>query len=124
MSEPVSIETRVSRNTNDIEALYGLIQVFEGRTRTNFARVNQRFDDLEGKVDSLGQRFDGLEGKVDSLGDRFDGLEGKVDGLEGKVDSLEGKVDNLGQRFDGLEGKVDGMVGQLGDVLDLLRKQN
>ncbi|MGH3888721.1 MAG: hypothetical protein ACRDSZ_19545 [Pseudonocardiaceae bacterium] len=67
MSEPVSIETRVSRNTNDIEALYGLIQVFEGRTRTNFAKVNQRFDDLEGKVDGLVGRFDDLEGKVDGL---------------------------------------------------------
>lgn len=53
MSEPVSLETRVSRNTNDIEALYGLIQEFEGRTRSNFARVNQRFDDLEGKIDGL-----------------------------------------------------------------------
>ncbi|MGH4009311.1 MAG: hypothetical protein ACRDTH_14360 [Pseudonocardiaceae bacterium] len=53
MSEPVSIETRVSRNANDIEALYGLIQEFEGRTRTSFARVNQRFDDLEGKVDGI-----------------------------------------------------------------------
>jgi hypothetical protein len=45
--EPVSLETRVSRNTNDKEVLYGLIQEFEGRTRRNFARVNQRFDDLE-----------------------------------------------------------------------------
>ena len=68
MSEPVSIETRVSRNTNDIEALYGLIQGFEGRTRVNFAKVNQRFDDLEVKVDGLVGRVDGIEGKLDSLG--------------------------------------------------------
>jgi Uncharacterised protein family (UPF0184) len=67
----VSIETRVSRNTNDIEALYGLIHEFEGRTRANFARVNQRFDDVN-------QRFDDLEGKVDSL-------EGKVDGIVGQL---------------------------------------
>lgn len=67
MSEPVSIETRVSRNANDIEALYGLIQEFEGRTRTSFARVNQRFDDLEGKVDGLENKVDGLEGKVDGI---------------------------------------------------------
>ncbi len=53
MSEPVSLETRVSRNTNDMEELYGLIQEFEGCTRSNFARVNQRFDDLEGKIDGL-----------------------------------------------------------------------
>jgi hypothetical protein len=78
VSEPVSIETRVSRNTNDIEALYGLIQEFEGRTRANFARVNQRFDDLEGKVD-------GLEGKVDGLAGKVDGLEGKVDGIAGQL---------------------------------------
>ena len=38
MREPVSLETRVSRNTNDKEVLYGLIQEFEGRTRRNFAR--------------------------------------------------------------------------------------
>jgi tetrahydromethanopterin S-methyltransferase subunit G len=74
VSEPVSIETRVSRNTNDIEALYGLVQEFAGRTRASFAKVNQRFDDLEG-------RLVGLEGKVDGLEGRFDGLEGKVDGL-------------------------------------------
>jgi len=80
VSEPVSLETRVSRNTNDIEALYGLVQMFEGRTRTSFARVNQRFDDLAGKVDRL-------EGKVD-------GLQTKVDGLEGKVDCL---VSQLGE---------------------------
>ena len=50
MREPVSLETkRVSRNTNDKEVLYGLIQEFEGRTRRNFARVNQRFDDLEAR---------------------------------------------------------------------------
>ncbi|MGH3693930.1 MAG: hypothetical protein ACRDRX_08090 [Pseudonocardiaceae bacterium] len=60
MSEPVGIETRISRNTNDIEALYGLIEEFAGRTRVSFAKVNQRLDDLEG-------RFDGLEGKVDSI---------------------------------------------------------
>ena len=36
MSEPVSLETRISRNTGDIEALYGLIQEFEGRTRRSF----------------------------------------------------------------------------------------
>ena len=49
MREPVSLETkRVSRNTNDMEELYGLIQEFEGCTRKNFATVNQRFDDLEG----------------------------------------------------------------------------
>ncbi|MGH8572731.1 MAG: hypothetical protein ACREX8_09165 [Gammaproteobacteria bacterium] len=96
MSEPLSIETRVSRNTNDIEAHYGLIQVFEGRTRTNFAKANQRFDDLEGKVD---------------------GLVGRIDGLEGKVDGLVGRID-------GVEGKVDGLAGQLGEVLELLRKQN
>jgi hypothetical protein len=82
VSEPVSIETRVSRNTNDIEALYGLIQEFSGRTRASFAKVNQRFDDLEG-------RFDGLEG-----------------------------------RFDSLEGRFDGIAAQLGEVLDLLRKQS
>ena len=63
----MSIETRVSRNTNDIEALYGLIQEFAGRTRANFAKVNQRFDDLEGKVDGLVGRVDGLEGKVDGI---------------------------------------------------------
>lgn len=58
----MSIETRVSRNTNDIEALYGLIQEFEGRTRANFAKVNQRFDDLEGKLDGLaGQLGEVLE---------------------------------------------------------------
>jgi tetrahydromethanopterin S-methyltransferase subunit G len=96
VSEPVSIETRVSRNTNDIEALYGLIQGFEGRTRVSFAKVNQRFDDLEGKVD---------------------GLVGRVDGFDGKVDGLVGRVDDL-------EGKVDGIAGQLGEVLELLRKQN
>jgi tetrahydromethanopterin S-methyltransferase subunit G len=67
VSEPVSIETRVSRNTNDIEALYGLIQGFEGRTRVSFAKVNQRFDDLDGKVDGLVGRVDGIEGKVDGL---------------------------------------------------------
>jgi uncharacterized protein YoxC len=67
VSEPVSIETRVSRNTNDIEALYGLIQGFEGRTRVSFAKVNQRFDDLEGKVDGLVGRVDGIEGKVDGI---------------------------------------------------------
>jgi hypothetical protein len=110
VSEPVSIETRVSRNTNDIEALYDLIHVFEGRTRVNFAKVNQRFDDLEGKVDGLVSRVDGLEGKVDGLVSRVDGLEGKVDGLVSRVD--------------GLEGKVDGISGQLGEVLELLRKQN
>ena len=92
----MSIETRVSRNTNDIEALYGLINVFEGRTRVNFAKVNQRFDDLEGKVD----------------------------GLVGRVDGIEGKVDGLVSRVDGIEGKVDGIAGQLGEVLELLRKQN
>ena len=92
----MSIETRVSRNTNDIEALYGLIQGFEGRTRVSFAKVNQRFDDLEGKVD---------------------GLVGRVDGFDGKVDGLVGRVDDL-------EGKVDGIAGQLGEVLELLRKQN
>ena len=92
----MSIETRVSRNTNDIEALYGLIQGFEGRTRVNFAKVNQRFDDLEVKVD-------GLVGRVD-------GLVGRVDGLVGRVDGIEGKLDSLG--------------GQLGEVLELLRKQN
>jgi tetrahydromethanopterin S-methyltransferase subunit G len=63
----VSVETRVSRNTNDIEALYGLIQGFEGRTRVSFAKVNQRFDDLEGKVDGLVGRVDGIEGKVDGI---------------------------------------------------------
>lgn len=63
----MSIETRVSRNTNDIEVRYGLIQGFEGRTRVSFAKVNQRFDDLEGKVDGLVGRVDGLEGKVDGL---------------------------------------------------------
>ena len=64
MSEPVSLETRVSRNTNDIEALYGLIQEFEGRTRSNFARVNQRFDDLEVKIDDLEGKIDGLAGQL------------------------------------------------------------
>lgn len=64
MSEPASIETRASRNTNDIEVLYGLIQEFEGRTRTSFARVNQRFDDLEGKVDGLEGKVDGIVGQL------------------------------------------------------------
>jgi len=64
VSEPVSLETRVSRNTNDIEALYGLIQEFEGRTRSNFARVNQRFDDLEVKIDDLEGKIDGLAGQL------------------------------------------------------------
>ncbi len=64
MSEPVSIEPGVSRNANDIEALYGLIQEFEGRTRTSFARVNQRFDDLEGKVDGLAGQVDGVAGQL------------------------------------------------------------
>ncbi len=75
VSEPVSIETRVSGNTNDIEALYGLIQEFSGRTRASFAKVNQRFDDLEAK-------------------------------------------------FESLDNKVDGLAGQLGEVLELLRKQS
>lgn len=74
----MSIDTRVSRNTNDVEALYGLIQEFAGRTRASFAKVNQRFDDLQG-------RFDGLEGKVDGLEGRFDDLQGKVDGLAGQL---------------------------------------
>jgi uncharacterized protein YoxC len=124
VSEPVSIETRVSRNTNDIEALYGLIQGFEGRTRVNFAKVNQRFDDLDGKVDSIVGRVDGLDGKVGGIVGRVDGLDSKVDGLDGKVDGLDGKVDGLIGRVDGLEGKVDGIAGQLGEVLELLRKQN
>ncbi len=67
MSEPASIETRVSRNANDIEALYGLIQEFEGRTRTSFARVNQRFDDLEGKGDGLEGKVDGIVGQLDEV---------------------------------------------------------
>jgi tetrahydromethanopterin S-methyltransferase subunit G len=78
VSEPVSIETRVSRNTNDIEALYGLIQGFEGRTRANFAKVNQRFDALEVKVDGLVGRVDGLVGRVDGLVGRVDGLSGQL----------------------------------------------
>ncbi len=85
----MSIETRISRNTNDIEALYGLIEEFAGRTRVSFAKVNQRLDDLEGRFDSLESRFDSLE-----------------------------------SRFDGLEGKVDGIADQLGEVLELLRKQS
>jgi tetrahydromethanopterin S-methyltransferase subunit G len=92
----MSIETRVSRNTHDIEALYGLIEEFAGRTRANFANVNHRFDDLEGK---------------------FNNLENKVDNLEGKFDNIENKVN-------GIEGKVDNIAGQLGAVLELLRKQS
>jgi len=84
VSEPVSLETRVSRNVNDIEAIYGLIQEFEGRTRTSFARVNQRFDDLAGKIDDL-------EGKVDRFAGRVDGLECKVDCLVSQL----GEVLNL-----------------------------
>lgn len=71
----MGIETRISRNTNGIEALSGLIEEFAGRTRVSFAKVNQRLDDLEG-------------------------------------------------RFDGLESKVDGLAGQLGEMLELLRKQS
>ncbi len=74
----MSIETRVSRNTHDIEALYGLIEEFAGRTRANFAKVNHRFDDLENKVDNLENKVDNLEGKVNNL-------EGKVDGIAGQL---------------------------------------
>jgi tetrahydromethanopterin S-methyltransferase subunit G len=110
VSEPVSLETRVHRNANDIEAIYGLIHEFDGRTTTNFAKVNQRLDNLEGKVNSL-------DGKVNSL-------DGKVDIVVGHLGDLQGKVDSINQRFDDLEGKVDNIVGQLGDVVDLLRKQH
>ena len=63
----MSIETRVSRNTHDIEALYGLIEEFAGRTRANFAKVNHRFDDLEGKVNNLENKVDNLENKVNGI---------------------------------------------------------
>ncbi|MGH3687487.1 MAG: hypothetical protein ACRDRU_25615 [Pseudonocardiaceae bacterium] len=50
MSEPVSMETRINRNANDLAAIYGLIEEFAGQTRTNFAKVNQRFDDLRARL--------------------------------------------------------------------------
>ena len=70
----MSIETRVSRNTHDIEALYGLIEEFAGRTRANFAKVNHRFDDLEGKVNNLENKVDNLENKVDNLENKVNGI--------------------------------------------------
>lgn len=67
-------------------------------TESGFETMNNRFDDLEARVDAHDSRFDALE-------TRFDDFERRVDK---RFEDFECRVDD---RFDTLECRLDGLSG-------------
>jgi hypothetical protein len=54
VSSDSNILTRVERLENDRDSLYELIDEFRDETRAQFARIDARFEGIEGRLGGIG----------------------------------------------------------------------
>ncbi len=70
-----------------------------GELRGQLVGINQRFDDLNRKIDGveyhLNSRIDGLDARIDQLGTRIDRLDARIDQLGTRIDRLDTRIDRL-----------------------------
>ena len=60
------------------------------------SRVESRIDRFEAKVDN---RFDQTNGRIDRLEAKLDQTNGRIDRLEVKIDQTNGRIDRLGEEY-------------------------
>lgn len=71
--------------------------------------ADNRFNELNDKVDNIA-------GQVDLLAGRVDNLTGRVDDLTERVDNFSGQMDNLTERVDILTDQVNSLADEQGQI--------
>ena len=51
--------------------------------------LDDRFDRLEARLDSMDRRFDGIDARLDSMDRRFDGIDSRLDGMDARFATIE-----------------------------------
>ncbi|WP_341942152.1 hypothetical protein [Microbacterium sp. LWH10-1.2] len=71
---PTQADLRMEQNTNDISAIYELLE-----------EMNARLAGHDLQLGSIGVRLDGIDGRLDGLDGRLDGIDGRLDGLSSQM---------------------------------------
>lgn len=90
------------------------------RIDERFEKADQRFVDLEGKMD---KRFEGIDQRFDQVDKRFIDLENRMNhrflDLESRMDSrFVDLEDRMNHKFDLMENQIDGLAKQTKDIYD------
>ena len=89
-----------------MEKMYSELLEFKKET-------NERFDGMDGRLDSMDGRFDGIDSRLDSMDSRFDGIDSRLDSMDRRLDGMDTRLDGMDSRFDSIEGRLDSVGGHL-----------
>jgi chromosome segregation ATPase len=101
MAQP-DLQRTVTRNTNDITALYELsteIKQTVEITNQRVGRLDHTFHDLSQKVHSLDQQVGSLGQQVSSIGQKVGSLDQKVGSIDQRVGALEKRLESQDRRL-------------------------
>ena len=103
-----------------MEKMYSELLEFKKETNERFDGMDGRLDSMDGRfdgidsrLDSMDSRFDGIDSRLDSMDSRLDGMDTRLDGMDSKFDSMDSRFDGMDSRFDSIEGRLDSVGGHL-----------
>jgi len=62
---------------------------------SRFDGVDKRFDDVDGRLNSMDKRFDDVDGRLNSMDKRFDDVDGRLISMDKRFDKVDGRLDKL-----------------------------
>lgn len=82
MAAATSLENKVRRLDNDVQAIYEMlasIQAQQGRHSNRFVEMDDRFDKVDDRFDKVDDRFDKVDERLGKVDERLDTMGSRLD---------------------------------------------
>ena len=113
------IERRFDQVLSELHGINGRLRAVETHAAVanqRFDNIDQRLDGIDRRLDNVDERFDGIDQRLDNVDERLDGIDQRLDNVDQRLDGIDRRLDNVDERFDGIDQRLDNVDERLDGI--------
>ena len=113
------IERRFDQVLSELRGINGrlrAVETYAAVANQRFDNIDQRLDGIDRRLDNVDERFDGIDQRLDNVDERLDGIDQRLDNIDQRLDGVDERLDGIDERLDGIDERLDGIDQRLGGI--------
>lgn len=81
------------------------------------SETNERFDQVDARLDKMDARLDGMDARLDKMDARFDQVDVRLDKMDARFDQVDARLDKMDTRLDHHESMIEQLISMSGTFI-------
>jgi archaellum component FlaC len=92
------------------------INLLRAEMNQRFGFVDEKFKQIDSRLDQMDARFDQIDSRLDQMDARFDQIDSRLDQIDARLDRVDSRLDQIDARLDRVDSRLDQIDARLDRV--------